>query len=358
MLAKNEVVALLEERDASLVEALLRRGDAARKKYVGDAIHLRGVIEFSNHCRRNCLYCGLRSGNRSVVRYRMQIPEIMARVREVAGFGLPTVVLQSGEDPAYGVEELCSLVSGIKKELGLAVTLSIGERTREEYARLRDAGVDRYLLRFETSDPALFAALKPDSRYEERFRCLRWLRTLGYQVGSGNMVGLPGQSMESIAEDILAFRELGLDMVGLGPFISHPQTPLRGTPGGTLELVLRVTALSRIVTRTTHIPATTATGTINPEGRERALQCGANVLMPNLTPMEYREHYQIYPGKICIHEHPYTCRYCVETMAVSLGRTIARGPGHSLRTGTARGDGTGPGTARFADSSGNSDYCR
>jgi len=244
---------------------------------------------------------------------------------------LQTIVLQSGEDLDYTIGELCALVRVIKFDMGFAVTLSLGERTFEDYKRLRDAGADRYLLRFETTDPLLFRTLKPDSVYEKRLQCLNWLAKLGYQVGSGNMVGLPGQSMESLADDILKFKELDLDMVGLGPYICHPNTPLQGSESGTIDMVLRVTALARIVTQNAHMPATTATGTIDLEGRQKALQCGANVLMPNLTPRKYREHYLIYPDKICIDEEPHKCRFCVEAMVNGLGRTISRDAGHSLK---------------------------
>jgi biotin synthase len=331
MLTKCQIIDLLEEKDEAVIEALFRQADQVRKECVGDAVHLRGLVEFSNYCRRDCLYCGLRRSNEKVVRYRMTIPEIFAAIREAGNLGLQTVVLQSGEDPHYTIEELCSLVRRIKSDVGFAVTLSIGERTYEDYKRLKEAGADRYLLRFETTDPLLFKKLKPDSIYEKRFRCLEWLKELGYQVGSGIMVGLPGQTMESLADDILKFKEIDLDMVGLGPYISHPNTPLQGSAGGSLDMVLRVTALTRIVTKNAHMPATTATGTIDAEGRQKALQCGANVLMPNSTPRKYREHYLIYPDKICIDEEPHKCRFCVESMVIGLGRTISGDAGHSLK---------------------------
>ncbi|MFA5087479.1 MAG: [FeFe] hydrogenase H-cluster radical SAM maturase HydE, partial [Candidatus Omnitrophota bacterium] len=245
--------------------------------------------------------------------------------------GFRTVVLQSGEDAFYSREALCGLVGRIKREIGCAVTLCVGEKTREEYQALREAGADRYLLRFETSDKKLFKKLKPDSSFDARLRCLSWLKELGYQVGSGMMVGLPGQTLATLAEDILLMEKLDLDMIGLGPFIAHPQTPLGGAVGGTLDLSLRVIALTRIVTRYTHIPATTAVGSIDPGGREKALQCGANVIMPNVTPGSYRKYYEIYPHKICLDEKPADCRACIEGMVKSLGRTIDPGYGHSLK---------------------------
>ena len=331
MLTKRQIIDLLKEKNKAIIEDLFRQADQVRKEQVGDSVHLRGLIEFSNYCRRDCLYCGLRRSNSNVVRYRMTVPEIFAAVVEAKDLGFQTVVLQSGEDPDYTIGELCALVRRIKSDMGFAVTLSIGEQTYEDYKRLKEAGADRYLLRFETTDPLLYRKLKPDSLYEKRFRCLDWLAELGYQVGSGNMVGLPGQSMESLADDILKFKELELDMVGLGPYISHPDTPLEGSANGTIDRVLRVTALTRIMTKNAHMPATTATGTIDSEGRQKALQCGANVLMPNLTPRKYREHYLIYPDKICITEEPHKCRFCVEGMVTGLGRTVSRDAGHSLK---------------------------
>ena len=331
-LTKRQIIDVLKEKDEAVIEDLFRHADLVRKEYVGDAVHLRGLIEFSNYCRRDCLYCGLRRSNKNVVRYRMTNLEIFAAVFEAKALGFQTVVLQSGEDPAYTIENLCEIVRRIKTNFDFAVTLSLGERTYEDYKRLKEAGADRYLLRFETTDPLLFRALKPDSFYEKRFQCLDWLETLGYQVGSGNMVGLPGQSLESLADDILKFKELNLDMVGLGPYICNPDTPLQGSANGTIDMVLRVTALTRIVTQNAHMPATTATGTLDPEGRQKALQCGANVLMPNLTPREYRGHYLIYPDKICIDEEPHKCRFCVEAMVIGLGRTVSRNAGHSLKS--------------------------
>jgi biotin synthase len=332
MFTKSEIIDLVEKQDAKATEILCGEADRVRKENVGDEVHLRGLIEFSNYCRRDCLFCGLRRSNKNVMRYRMAVEEIFDQARLAKHLDFKTVVLQSGEDHSYSIKEICSLVERIKSELGLAITLSIGERTYGDYESLKKSGADRYLMRFETSSRTLFEWLKPDSDYGMRFQCLQWLRELGYQVGSGIMVGLPEQSPAGLAEDILKFRELDLDMIGLGPFIASPDTPLHDQANGGIDMVLRVTALTRIVTRNTHIPATAATGTIDPEGRQKALRCGANVVMPNLTPSKYREHYLIYPDKICIGEEPLKCRSCVEGMVLSLGRTIAKDAGHSLKT--------------------------
>ncbi len=331
ILPREELVKFLDEEDPEKVSRLYREADQARKAFMGDEVHIRGIVEFSNYCRRDCLYCGLRKSNGRLFRYRMTPEAIFQAAREAQRLDFKTIVLQSGEDPFYSAQDLGGLVRRIKDELSLAVTLCVGERTFGEYKALKEAGADRYLLKFETSDRNLFHELKPDSSYEERFRCLEWLRELGYQVGSGNMVGLPGQTTETLADDVLLFRELDLDMIGIGPFIPDPNTPLAGAGAGDLERTLKTVALTRLVTRDTHLPATTAVGTIHPLGRQKALQCGANVIMPNATPKEFRRHYQIYPNKICIDESPSNCRFCIEGMVSSLGRRIGSGCGDSLK---------------------------
>lgn len=311
--------------------ALFAEADRVRRAEAGDAVHLRALVEFSNICRRRCYYCGIRAGNGKVGRYRLTADEILACARTAVRLNYKSIVMQSGEDPAWGPRELIPVVERIKKETGLAITLSVGEHSKEDYKALRAAGADRFLLRFETSDRRLFALLKPDSDYDNRFRCLAWLREAGFQVGSGVMAGLPGQSLASMADDILLFKQLDLDMVGIGPFIANPDTPLAGAESGTLDAALRMVALTRIVTRNAHIPATTAMGSIHPQGRQKALRCGANVLMPNISPAEHRPDYQLYPGKICTSEHPEQCADCVDAMLRSLGRSRAEGYGHTLK---------------------------
>jgi len=330
---RDELIAALSpDFDPSGIFAL---ADRTRREYAGDGVHLRGLIEFSNHCRRRCYYCGIRAGNTKVRRYRLTSDQILACARTAVALNYKTIVMQSGEDPAWGPGELAALVEKVKRETALAITLSVGEHTREDYRTLRAAGADRFLLRFETSDRKLFSMLKPDSDYDQRFRCLSWLKDAGFQVGSGVMAGLPGQSAESMADDILLFKKLELDMIGIGPFIANPDTPLGGAGSGTLDAALRMVALTRIVTKNTHIPATTAMGTLDPQGRQKALQCGANVLMPNISPTEHRVDYSLYPGKICVNEHPEQCAGCVDAMLAGLGRTRAEGFGHSLKTAGA-----------------------
>ncbi len=328
---KEEVIRYLKTGDEAEITELFRKADETRKRYVGDEVHLRGIIEFSNYCTRDCLYCGLRRSNAVRFRYRMSIDEIFSAAREARELGFMTVVLQSGEDRSYKTADICALVSRIKKELDLAITLSIGELPRDDYRKLREAGADRYLIRFETSDPGLFRELKPDSGHAERMEILSWLRELGFQVGSGIMIGLPGQTFESVADDILLFDRLKLDMIGSGPFIANPETPLGDSPGGDITMALKLVALTRLVTLDSHIPATTALGSLDPDGRRKALECGANVIMPNVTPRKYRKHYLLYPGKICTDDSPQDCRGCMEAMLASMGRTISTGYGHSLK---------------------------
>lgn len=325
---RNEILESLGCEDAS---PLFRMADEVRRKYCGDEVHKRAIIEFSNHCKRNCLYCGLRCDNLKLFRYRLSVDEIFEAAKAAGLQGYQTVVLQSGEDGHYPIDALCDMVRKIKCEIGCAVTLSVGERSREDYRRLKEAGADRYLLKFETSDRELFGKLKPDSSYDERIDCLRWLRELGYQVGSGCMVGLPGQTVDILADDILLMKEFDFDMIGIGPFIPHPGTPLQNTAKGDLDRVLRMVALARIVTKNAHLPATTAIGTLHPEGRQKALRSGANVIMPNFTPPKVRKYYEIYPNKICVNERPEDCGPCVDLLIRSLGRRAGKGQGHSLK---------------------------
>ena len=298
-LTPDEITTLLESKDKEAEERLFYLANEKRKKYVGDEVHIRGLIEFSNFCRRNCFYCGLRRDNRKLKRYRMTGEEIYNLAEKIALQGVKTIVLQSGEDLAYDAKSLASLLYRIKK-LGVAITLSIGEREFWEYVLWREAGADRYLLKQETFDRELFARLHPDDDFDQRLECQRVLRELGYEVGSGNMVGLPHQTPQSLALDIKKFEEWNFDMIGIGPFIPNPDTPWGGEVSDPEEkylLTLKVLALTRILTKTSNLPATTALGALIPGGRERALSCGANVFMPNLTPSPYQKEYIIYPGK-------------------------------------------------------------
>jgi biotin synthase len=325
-LGREDIAALLGAGEDERPR-LYTLADRVRSRRLGDAVHLRGIIEFSNHCTGTCHYCGLRWGNTEVRRYRMDPEEILETAREAAGMGLKTIVLQSGEDPYYTVEILSGLVSAIK-ELDMAVTLSVGVRSPEDLRILKEAGADRYLLKHETADPGLFARLRPGTTLEGRTSCLRLLKELGYQAGSGCMVGLPGQTIRVMARDLLLMRELEVEMAGIGPFIPHPGTPLAGSPGGTVAMTLTVLAVARLLMPDVHLPATTALGTVHAGGRGMALRCGANVIMPNVTPLRYRSHYSIYPGKSGIDRDAGASVREARDIIESAGRSVSRGYGH------------------------------
>ena len=323
-LTEAELVRLLTDPDAAV--PLYAAADRVRQKYVGDQVELRGLIEFSNICKQNCLYCGLRRDNRQIPRYRLDGETILEFGRRAAELGYKTLVMQSGEDEAFSPERLAPVLTELKK-LGVALTLSIGEKSREEYAALRAAGADRYLLRIETTDKALYEKLDPGMSWDNRVRCLRDLKELGYEVGTGSLVGLPGQNVESMARDVLFFQELDADMVGIGPFIPNPDTPLASADGGTFDLACRMMALTRLLLPDANIPATTAMETLQPDGRMLALQRGANVVMPNVTDTDYRKMYMLYPGKICLNDAPADCRSCVTDKIMGIGRTVSQNQG-------------------------------
>ena len=327
-LDKSAIIELLTTAPA---DELYRRADDVRRKAVGDAVHLRGLIEFSNICRNDCLYCGIRRGNRQVQRYRMTDEELVETAKRAAALGFQTIVLQSGEDMHFDQARMCHIIEQIKR-LDVALTLSVGERDYEDYKAFRDAGADRFLMRIETTDRDLYHRLNPGMSWERRHECLLMIRDLGYELGSGIMVGLPGQTVESIADDLLYLKDIGIDMAGIGPFIPHPETPLAGEAGGTLEQALRTMAIMRILMPDINIPATTAMESLHPQGRIMALQAGANVVMPNVTEGEYRRLYELYPGKICVNDTPAHCRSCIGLKIRSIGRTIGQGRGgHMIR---------------------------
>ena len=295
MFSKEEIIKILSSND----DSILKKADEIRKQYVGDSIHLRGLIEFSNYCNRTCYYCGLRYENKNIERYRLSPEDIINTAKYAKSLGLKTIVLQSGEDHYYSTSILCKIIEEIKK-LDVAITLSIGEKTYNEYKAYKDAGADRYLLRIETTDKKLYNTLHPNMSFENRLECLYNLKSLGYETGTGCLVGLPEQTIESLANDILFFNELDADMIGIGPFIPHPNTPLGNYKidlKKNFDLSIKVMALTRILLKNINIPATTAMETINKNGQIIALQSGANVIMPNITNDEYKKQYNIYPNK-------------------------------------------------------------
>ncbi len=342
-MTKAEILTWLKNDDASQLESLWRIADGVRKASVGDAVHLRGLVELSNICVRDCAYCGIRAGNETVVRYRMTGDEVLEAALTAQRFGYGSVVLQSGEDFGISAEWLSAIIRRIREGTALAITLSLGERSDEDLRAWRDAGADRYLLRFETSNRALYEKIHPPlpGSTSDRFAILKRLRQLGFEVGSGIMVGIPGQTYDDLANDILLFREYDIDMIGIGPYIPHPGTPLgqmavqlppdaEQVPA-TEEMTCKVVALTRILCPLINIPSTTALATINrQEGREHGLSRGANICMPNLTPRKYRELYEIYPSKASCDENADESNARIQNRILAMGRTIGTGRGDSL----------------------------
>ena len=337
----EEIRRWLAVTDPPRLEALWRRADDARRDHVGDAVHLRGLVEMSNHCVRHCAYCGINACRSDVRRYRMTPDEALRCARRAAELGYGTLVVQAGEDPRLTGPRVADLVRRIKTETPLAVTLSLGERPAEDLDLWRAAGADRYLLRFETTNERLFARLHDGEErgLADRLGVLRELRRLGYEVGSGCLIGLPGQTFDDLARDVALFRALDLDMIGCGPFVPHPDTPLGREAAALRErpeqvpadatTARKVVALARLVCPDANIPATTAVATLDGQrGYESALGCGANVIMPNLTPAAYRALYEIYPGKAGVTQ-PRDYHETLKRRIASLGRHVANGPGPS-----------------------------
>ena len=322
----NDLVLCLNADEDEACE-LFVAADKARQKYVGDEIHLRGLIEIGNYCRCDCLYCGIRASRTNQERYRLKKEEIIALAQNAYEVGYKSIVLQGGEDLAFSREMITEIIQNIKKN-DSAITLSLGERDFADYSEWIAAGADRYLLRIETTDEKLFSYLHPTGDLAKRKECIYQLKSLGYQLGSGIMIGLPKQTYEMVARDILWLKnEAKAQMLGVGPFIPHPDTPLKDATGGTLFEALKLIALLRIVFKTAHIPATTALGALNERGRERALQCGANVIMPNITPLQNRENYEIYPGKIYNTDSGDKSMEVIREMAKSISRSISTSRG-------------------------------
>lgn len=320
-ITKEQLRYLLHDAKTPLLEELHRRARETAQRYYGRQIYLRGLIEFTNYCKNNCYYCGIRKGNRELARYRLTEEEILSCCENGYGLGFRTFVLQGGEDPYYTDERICSIVRHIKKEFpDCAITLSIGEKEKESYEAYFKAGAERYLLRHETADEAHYRSLHPDSMsLTHRMNCLRILKEIGYQTGCGFMVGSPGQSIDTLYQDLQFIRELQPEMVGIGPFIPHHDTPFAGEKAGTMEETLRLLSILRLLQPMVLLPATTALGTIDPTGREKGILAGANVVMPNLSPVVVREKYQLYDHKICTGEEAAECRGCLEKRIDSIG---------------------------------------
>ena len=315
------------------LDELVSRARGLTDRVHGKQVLLRALVETTNMCAMDCLYCGIRRSNGAVKRYRLDGKTLRDTLRAGVQAGFNTFVLQGGEDSALAGEGLSRLAELARSAIGNepALTFSYGIRDRREYEELRSAGVDRYLMRFETADPDLHRYLRNGVTLERRLQALDDLRSAGLQVGSGFMTGLPGESEETLVRNILLSQELRMDMGGVGPFIPHPDTPLASAEGSTLELSIRATALLRLALPECHIPATTAAGSIDPEGRERLLEAGANVLMPNITPTEQKRNYLLYPGKICLDESGFHCIGCLDIRVRGRGLTLSWDRGDALR---------------------------
>lgn len=351
-MTRDEIKQLLSLTGEDRLIDLYARAYAVKTETVGRKVYFRGLIEMSNVCVKNCYYCGIRRDNEAVRRFTLNTDEVVASALWAHEADYGSVVLQSGE---RSTEEFITSVEKILSELKektkgeLAVTLSLGEQTEETYKRWLNAGAARYLLRIETSNPALYTRLHPkDHNFEIRLNCLKTLQKLGYQVGTGVMVGLPFQTVDDLTSDVLFFRDMDIDMIGMGPYIPHAQTPLAASaaPSQTaraysLEMGLKMIAVTRLVLPDVNIASTTALQALSPVGRELGLKAGANVIMPNITDTKYREYYQLYDGKPCLNENAGQCRDCLESRIKALGEEIAyRDPGtpkHFL-TRTAAGN--------------------
>ncbi len=323
-LSHSEYVTLLEGMDAETRAYAAGKAVALRKAYYGTDVYVRGLIEFTNYCKNDCLYCGIRRSNANAERYRLTEEEILSCCREGYALGFRTFVLQGGEDPYFTDERMVPVVREIRSRYpDCAITLSLGERSLESYQALFAAGADRYLLRHETADPAHYAALHPkELSWQHRMDCLQDLKKIGYQTGCGFMVGSPYQTTQELASDLYFVQEFQPAMCGIGPFIPHKETPFAGQPPGTLEMTLYLLSLLRLIKPDLLLPATTALGTIHPMGREMGIQAGANVVMPNLSPAGVRDKYLLYDNKICTGEESAQCVDCLNRRMENIGYRI------------------------------------
>lgn len=332
-LSKEEFISLLQgHRDKELEEYLFEKSRRARHHYYGNEIYIRGLIEFTNYCKNDCYYCGIRKSNPHINRYRLTKEEILSCCASGYDLGFRTFVLQGGEDGYYNDDRMVDIIASIKEAYpDCAITLSIGERSRESYRRFFDAGASRYLLRHETYNFDHYSYLHPeDLSPKHRQDCLFHLKEIGYQVGTGFMVGSPGQTFSYLAEDLLFLKRLNPQMVGIGPFIPHHDTKFAKEPAGSLELTLFLLGIIRLMIPKVLLPATTALGTIHPMGRERGIQAGANVVMPNLSPVGVRKDYSLYDNKICTGDEAAECRMCLQKRMESIGYQVVVSKGDSL----------------------------
>ena len=332
-LSDDEFLAVLTCDDPSFDEYLSAKARAVREQAYGKDVYIRGLIEFTNICRNDCYYCGIRCSNKNAQRYRLSKEDILSCCDQGYDLGFRTFVLQGGEDPYFTDERIVSIISAIKeRHPDTAVTLSVGEREKGSYQKFFDAGADRYLLRHETADRKHYAMLHPDTMsYEHRMQCLHDLREIGYQVGCGMMVGSPGQTPEHLIEDLRFLHIFKPEMVGIGPFIPHHDTPYANRQPGTLKMTLRLLSVIRLLLPDVLLPATTALGTIDPSGREKGLIAGANVVMPNLSPSNVRGKYLLYDNKICTGDEAAECIRCLTLRVSKAGYQVVESRGDHIR---------------------------
>ena len=329
--SREELLFLLNNLSKENKEYLIKKSHEVALKNYGNNVYIRGLIEFTNYCIRDCRYCGIRKSNDKADRYRLTIEEILECADIGDRLGYKTYVLQGGEDPYFTDEKMVEIIKKIKEKYpNNAITLSLGERSYKSYKNMFDAGADRYLLRHETASKRLYESLHPNSKFENRIQCLRNLKEIGYQIGAGFMVGLPNQNNTDLIEDLLFLKDLNPHMCGIGPFIPHKDTPLANEHGGTLEKTITMLALIRLMLPKILLPATTALGTIDTLGREKGLKAGANVVMPNLSPTNVREKYSLYDGKICTGDEAAECRACIERRINNAGFNLEITRGDSL----------------------------
>lgn len=332
-ITRKQLEWLLSTEDTETTEYLRQQARETALGIYGNQIYIRGLIEFTNFCKNDCYYCGIRRSNCHADRYRLTTEQIMSCCKAGYDLGFRTFVLQGGEDPYYTDEKICALVTAIKESYpDCAVTLSIGEKSKESYQAYFDAGADRYLLRHETADEIHYGKLHPpELSLQNRKRCLWDLKEIGYQTGCGFMVGSPGQTIDTLYEDLQFIRELKPEMVGIGPFIPQKDTPFGEEKSGTLEMTLRLLSILRLMQPRLLLPATTALGTIHPKGREMGILSGANVVMPNLSPVDVREKYKLYDNKICTGDEAAECRFCMERRMEGIGYQVVVSRGDYLR---------------------------
>ncbi len=333
-LSREKLLNVLENLDEENKQYLHTKANSVRLQHYDDRVYMRGLIEFTNYCKCDCIYCGIRLSNKEADRYRLSKEEIMHCCEVGYQLGYRTYVLQGGEDPYYTDDRVVDIVRSIKEKFkDVAVTLSIGEKSYASYKKYYDAGADRYLLRHETNSRALYERLHPNMSYDNRIQCLRDLKDIGFQVGAGFMVGLPNQTNADYVKDLLFLKELQPHMVGIGPFIPQSDTPLANENSGTVDKTCVLLSLVRLLLPEVLLPATTALGSLNSKGRELGLKSGANVVMPNLSPTNVREKYALYDGKICTGDEAAHCRKCIENRIEKSGYHVDMSRGDHVTRG-------------------------